>query len=212
MSLKNSMKSKKRTPYRGMERNVENKKKDFKAAVGRLITTKGTESLTLNKISTEASISKNLIHRYFGNHNNLIDQYCEETEFWLNSSFSIKASTKKEQIEQFKDALRQQFYHLYDNPEARKLMIWEIDENNDNTSNLSRKKEELGEIYLDESERIFSDTVDIRAIYAVLVSAINYLSARAAVQDRTFCGITLHAEEDRIFKIIDNMLDLMIKP
>ncbi|QQT55427.1 TetR/AcrR family transcriptional regulator [Sphingobacterium multivorum] len=205
------MKSKERNPYKGQKRNVEQKKMLFKAAVGQLIKSKGVESLTLNKIATEASFSKNLIHRYFGNHKNLIDQYCEETEFWLNKTYPIQTSSKKEQITLLKDSLKQQFLSLNTNSEARKLMLWEITENNFNTLNLARKKEELGEIYLKESDKLFSDTIDIRAICAILVAAVNYLGARTAVQESKFCGIVLKEEEDRIFNMIDLIIDLIIK-
>lgn len=206
-----SMESNERKPYKGQKRNVEQKKMLFKAAVGQLIKSKGVESLTLNKIATEASLSKNLIHRYFGNHKNLIDQYCEETEFWLNKAYPLQTSTKKEHVTLFKDSLKQQFLSLNTNPEARKLMLWEITENNLNTLNLTRKKEQLGEIYLKESDKLFSDTVDIRAICAILVAAVNYLGARAAVQESAFCGIVLKVEEDRLFNMIDLIIDLIIK-
>lgn len=90
------MNRKKRKPYSSSLRNVEEKKKRFKQAVGKILVCKGFNGLDINKISLEAWISKNLLYRYFGSYKNLIEQYGTEIDFWVNLPISGDLSEKDE--------------------------------------------------------------------------------------------------------------------
>ncbi|WP_437917875.1 TetR/AcrR family transcriptional regulator [Sphingobacterium sp. LRF_L2] len=186
----------KRNPYNGTQRSVEEKKKLFKKAVGKIIREEGFYGLGVNKVANVAGVSKNLIYRYFGNYRNLVEQYATDVDFWL-SVFPKLEFTEGTEFEYASSVLVELFDYLIANPEMQKLILWELHDSNYNTATILRKREEVAEPFFKEVDSTLYKKVDFRALCAILVSSVYHLSAYSAVQQETFCGINLRDEKER---------------
>lgn len=185
-----------RIAYNTPIRNVELKKRRLKQAVGEILQKKGYRSLGLNKISVEAGISKNLIYRYFGNYQTLIEQYAEEIDFWLSLPNNMDLLCDDE-AEYFTSLFADMFNYHRDHRALQHLILWELQESNQITAGLLRKREKVGESFFALRDAGFEDKIDFRALMAILVASIYHLSAYSATQKVTFCGIDLHSEIGR---------------
>lgn len=72
-----------RKTYSGILKNKERTKQKFMDAVGEIITSKGYSDLGENKIARQAGLNKALTYSYFGNVNNLIQQYVRSNDYWI---------------------------------------------------------------------------------------------------------------------------------
>ncbi len=203
---------KKKKQRNGANRNVDEKKKRLKKAVGKILGEKGFGHLGVNKVSFEAGISKNLIYRYFGSYKNLIEQYSEDIDYWLNQA-EPPASDILDEKEIVKSILRKQFEYLTSHPQMRQLVLWELHESNYNTTSLLKKREQFAEDFiLKRMDKKFKNNVDFRAVLAVLVASVYHLAAFSSIQKSTFCGIDLREKKgkQRIVNAIELILDEVI--
>lgn len=203
---------KKKKQRNGAYRNVDEKKKRLKKAVGKILGEKGFGHLGVNKVSFEAGISKNLIYRYFGSYKNLIEQYSEDIDYWLNQA-EPPASDILDEKEIVKSILRKQFEYLTSHPQMRQLVLWELHESNYNTTSLLKKREQFAEDFiLKRMDKKFKNNVDFRAVLAVLVASVYHLAAFSSIQKSTFCGIDLREKKgkQRIVNAIELILDEVI--
>lgn len=205
---------KKKKQHNGIYRNVNEKKKRLKKAVGKILGEKGFGQLGVNKVSFEAGISKNLIYRYFGNYKTLIEQYSEDIDYWL-SQVEKRDYSEMTEKDISKNLLAEQFNYLISNPEMRQLVLWELHESNYNTTSLLKKREQFAEhLILQKTDKTFDGTIDYRAVVAVLVAGVYHLAAYSSVQKATFCGIDLTQDKgrkrvlDAVNLILDNIYDL----
>ncbi|MCP3898549.1 MAG: TetR/AcrR family transcriptional regulator [Desulfobacteraceae bacterium] len=182
------------------------------SAVGSLLSKKGFKGLGVNALAREAGVDKVLIYRYFGGLSGLIAAYGKEGDFWPSalelaggdlhgfgkSSLSEKLSVLSRT---FTEALKKR-------PVTREIMIWEMIERNELTSELEAIREnsivEFFQMFLLDKETEY----DLQAVLALIGAAISYLVLRSKNID-LYGGIDLASDQG--WQRLQNALDVVIR-
>ena len=198
----------------GEFRNKERTKLKLINAVGEIIRTEGYTKLGVNNIAKKAEVSKKLIYRYFETADNLIETYVRDKDYWMSFNNEGKEFVEQHKYDNDKDfafvTLENLFQHLISNPETQKILLWEISEKSDLMSEISSKREELGSQLFTVIDPSFENTdVDIRAVCALLLGGIYYLTLHASATGGTICEIDINTDEgkNRISKSLKEILE-----
>ncbi len=184
-------------------------------AVGKVLEEKGYSGLNIANISKEAKVDRKLVYVYFGGIDPLVETYIRDKDFWKNDSkeyitnlMENPAQINKEVVNEL---LQMQFDTLLDNVELQKIIHWEIGEKNDVLRKIIDEREEIGKTLFEHAEKDFANSdIDLRAIMALQIGGIYYLSLHAKSNGNKFCGIDLNTPEGekRIEKAIKQVIDL----
>ncbi|MCK7555928.1 hypothetical protein MKQ70_13220 [Chitinophaga sedimenti] len=93
--------------------------------------------------------------------------------------------------------LEQQFDSLMSNEEMRRIVTWDLTDNVESLQVMGQKREDIGEQLFTQltDEHFKNKTTDIRAVTAILVSSVYYLTLHAKMNGSTFCGIDIREQE-----------------
>ncbi|HUH25602.1 MAG TPA: TetR/AcrR family transcriptional regulator [Flavobacterium sp.] len=200
MEKDDEKKPRKRTS--GVIKDKERTKSKMIQAVGRVISKKGYSGLNATSIAKECGVDKRLVWTYFGSVDNLIEEYITQRDFWkytakdsINTMFTSNIITK----EQVNDLLQHQFDTLLSDKILQRIIHWEIGENKPFLRSLADQRELMGEGLFQLVEPRFSNSpVNIRAVTALLISGIYYLSLHGKINGSLFCGLDINIEKDKI--------------
>jgi AcrR family transcriptional regulator len=194
-------------------RNKERTKLKLISAVGEILRTEGYTKLGVNNIAKKAEVSKKLIYRYFDTVDNLIETYVRNKDYWMSIITIDKELVEQHKGNNGKDlpfyTLENLFHHLMANPETQKILLWGISEKSDLMSEINNQREELGSKLFAVIDPSFDKTdLDIRAVCALLLGGIYYLTLHANSLGGTVCEIDIKTEEgkNRIIKSLRNIL------
>lgn len=194
-----------------MIKDKEQTKQRIVTALENIIRTKGFEYLGINSLAQEAGVSKMLIYRYYGGLNELIGNYIEERDWWINADADL---LKSEQLEKsLKEMYHRQIDRLRNNVILRRLYRWELSTDNPITDKLRKKREDNGKYLIERVAKITNiPAVEIAPLASILSAAISDL---ALMEDLTvtYNGIELYSEKGwkQIKEGIDKVIDLWIK-
>ncbi|AWW30994.1 TetR/AcrR family transcriptional regulator [Echinicola strongylocentroti] len=198
----------------GEFRNKERTKLKLIDAVGEIIRRQGYTKLGVNNIANTAGVSKKLIYRYFETADKLIETYVKRRDYWMG--FENRAS---EMLDQHKadhgrhlieNVLKKLYEHMSAEPEAQKIILWEISEHSTLMREISERREAFGSEVFGIADEYFKDTsVDIRAITGLMLGGIYYQILHSNATGGSFCEIENEIGErrDRLFKSIENILE-----
>jgi len=188
-------------------------------SVGKVLKRKGYPGLTIANIAAEAKVDRKLIYVYFGTIDNLIETYIREKDFWKSDSndfvqhlFSNPDILTKKVLTEL---LHQQFGNMLNNLELQKIIHWEIGGKNEILRKIADEREAMGEQLFDFMEANYTNPAsDIRAVLALQVSGIYYLSLHAKNNGSNFCGIDINTPEgeQRIYKALEQIVDFSYNP
>lgn len=191
----------------GEFRNKEKTKLKLINAVGEIIRTEGYTKLGVNNIANKADVSKKLIYRYFETAENLIETYVRGKDYWLTFNTAVDKMVAEHQVNFGKDLavsiLENFFHHLQTVPEMQKVILWEISEKNTLMQEVSAVRERFGSDLFKMTDPLFDGTdVDLRAVYALLLGGIYYLTLHSNASGGGFCEINMETVEgkNRIIK------------
>ena len=200
----------------GPIRNKERTKERLIATVGKVIHKYGYPGLTLVNIGKESGLDRKLVYVYFGSLDNLVETYILQKDFWK------KVATKKienilehpESIgkDEISSLLINQFETLYKDKTLQKIIHWELGEKNKILRNISDQREAIGEELFKYIDSDFKDyTTNPRALIALLIGGIYYLTLHSKTNGSTFCGIDINKPEGRIeiIETISNTISLL---
>lgn len=202
----------------GEFRNKERTKLKLINAVGEIIRTQGYTKLGVNNIARQAQVSKKLIYTYFDTVDNLIEIYIKQKDYWVSLDERVNELVKINDFDRGKtlalETLQGLFEHLLNNVEVRKIILWEISEHSDIMKDVSAKREKLGSQLFTLTDPIFEKSeVDIKAIYAILLGGIYYLSLHSNATGGPFCEVDIKDQKDkqRIYKSLENIIEWTFK-
>lgn len=90
------------------------------------------------------------------------------------------------------------------------MIAWELSETNPLLREMADYKEKITGSIFELADPIFNKTnINIRAVNAILVAAVYYLTIHARVNGSTFCQIDINTEEgeQELLKTIKQLLD-----
>ena len=188
----------------GPIRNKERTKIKLLRSVGTILKKDGFVGLSVTNIAKKADVNRKLIYEYYGTLDNLVKDYLNSTDYWRVSLDQIDEIIEKGREDCGKqaayDLLENQFESLMKNEEMRKIITWGLSADLMPLRKLNRERELL-------AERLFTRLIDshfmgkdknIRAIDAILVGGIYYLTLQANMSGETMCGIDVNTAEGQI--------------
>lgn len=206
---------KKRKVSSGPIREKARTKRKLISAVGKVIQRKGYSGLNVASICKEAGLDRRLVYTYFGSLDNLIETYVKQKDYWssnVKEDFlaSLEDDTELKSEDIF-NLLQGQFDAVLKDKALQKIIHWELGEKNKMLRKISDNRELLGEELFKRIEPNFVGTdIDIRAILALQIGGLYYLSLHAKANGSLFCGIDINEMEgkERIEKALETVLSL----
>lgn len=202
----------------GTTRNKERTKQRMIDAVGEVLKEKGYSGLTINNIVRKANVDRKLIAHYFGDVNNLIEEYLNNRDYWMNK-VAPKIQGIVEKAEGFgQNEITSILHTLYDevskSADLQRILSWEVSEYQDKLRALADNREILGEELFKATDKDFKGMgIDLRAILALQISGIYYLVLHANANGSTFCGIDIKTTDGQksIKEALVTVVDLVYK-
>lgn len=184
------------------QRNKELTKRKLINAVGEIIRTQGYTGLGVNKIAKKAEVSKKLIYRYFGNVDNLIEEYIVEKDYWTTYAKQIQKIVIDNRESPLKEIvthiLESQFNYFFTEAEMQKIVLWELSEANPLMRSICNVREQIGSEFFKLTDEHFKNSnINFRGVGALLVAGIYYLVLHAKTNGSTFCEIDINKESGR---------------
>lgn len=193
------------------KRNKEQSRQQFLQAVGEILKNKGYAALKINSIAQVAGLDKKLIYNYFGGLEGLLDAYVKTQDFWSNVKNDIIEEPMNDGGKEFlKNQLQSQMTYMDENNEFQKVILWRLSEERASLKKLGDAQEANGEVILTKvADPYFGKNAqEFRAITAVVVSGLYYLSLSNATNANTFCGIDYKSPEGK--KLITSAKDFIL--
>jgi AcrR family transcriptional regulator len=188
----------------GPIRDRERTKMKLMSAVGSILKKDGFTKLNASNVAKKAGVNRKLIYEYYGTMENLVKEYLNAKDYWRVSLEQIddiiESGTRDFGQQLAYELLENQFDSLMDKEEMRKIITWGLSENLPSLIELNQERELL-------AEQLFTRLIDqhfigkeknIRAIDAILVSGIYYLTINAKTSGVTMCGIDINEEKGKV--------------
>lgn len=186
------------------------------AAVGQVLQKEGYYGLNIASITKAAGVDRRLVSLYFGNVDNLIAIYLKKNDYWENAGKDDITAMLEQDNDVGQAAitklLQGQFDTVNNSEILQKLIHWELGENNKTLRELADSREESGQLILDRVEANFpKNGIDLKAVLALQIGGLYYLSLHANVNGSTFCGIDTSKPEgkERISKAMVSLIAML---
>lgn len=192
-----------------MERNRSQTELRLIEAIEALIIEKGFENLGVRAVSEKAGVDKTLIYRYFGSLDGLIYECLKKQDFWTNVPIEIPESADMKGY--VKDLFKRQISELRNNAILKRLLRWELSNDNAFITELRNQRETNG---LKRIEMISETTKipveDVAALSSIITGGVCYL-VMAGETCQYFNGIDITSDNgwEELIKGINRMIDLI---
>ena len=182
-----------------MQRNKDLTKQKLIDAVGEIVLEQGFKGIGVNAIAKQAGVDKVLIYRYFENLNGLLKAYVLQEDYFSKLDDLVTLdhdiTSKAEFVEIAKKMFLGQLRYLRQNKKLQEFLLWELEEINDVTVEVGRRREEQGVNILNRlKQKVDFNKFDIPAISNIIISGIYYLVLRSRTMEY-FSGISIQSEE-----------------
>lgn len=192
-----------------MERNRGQTELRLIEATESLIIEKGFEKLGVRAVAEKAGVDKTLIYRYFGSLDGLIYECLKKQDFWTNVPIEIPASTDIKDY--LKDLFRRQIYELRNNVILKRLLRWELSNDNAFVAELRNQRETNGLKRLEMISEIAQIPIkDLASLSAIITGGICYL-VLAGETCHHYNGIDITNDKgwEELTQGINKMIDLI---
>jgi AcrR family transcriptional regulator len=159
----------------------------------------GSEGFGVNAVARAASCDKQLIYRYFGGLNSLLDAIGQDIARWWADRLQPDASlappaSYAELMERLALPLLQA---LRDDPLMRKIALWEITSGSEQVQRLAAARSRAMFVWMQRSRGTLAppEGIDAPAVNAILVAAVLHLVLASGTAG-SFSGLPLKAEAD----------------
>lgn len=199
----------------GPLKNKERTKANLITALGKILKTDGFSGLSVSKVAESAKVDRRLIYDYFDSLEGLVNEYLHKNDYWKINPEDIEAIVAANKVDSGKtlayNVLEDQFASLMNNDEMRRIITWGLSEKLPSLKELDLRREVTG-------NQLITDIIDnhfvqgdknFRAIYAILMGGVYYLTLHAKMLENPFCGINLNEKsgENEIKNAIRQIID-----
>lgn len=179
-------------------------------ATHKLISKVGFSNITINAILKEADVDQNVFYRHFGTLDTLFEIISRKYDFWINDTIDLTKlhvlGDRKFLVEGFKELYIALDKHIV----MQKLLLWELEENNDITRKSADMRETLNLNLLGYYEKVFhSSNVDFNAVSAMLIAGMYYIVLHKNIS--TFSSIDFTSDKGikRLLDTIEMVINLI---
>ncbi|WP_443947112.1 TetR/AcrR family transcriptional regulator [Pedobacter sp. AW1-32] len=200
----------------GPVRNKERTKASLITALGAILKKDGFSGLSISSVADEAKVDRRLIYDYFGSLEGLVKEYLNGNDYWKINPEDVDGMVTAAKEDSGKalaySVLENQLDSLINNEEMRRIITWGLSEKLPFLKALDLKRETIGNILLSEiiDQHFEKSDKNFRAMYAILMGGVYYLTLHAKMQENPFCGIDLQqlSGQDEIKKALKQFIDL----
>lgn len=200
----------------GPVRNKQRTKENLITALGEVLKKDGFSGLSISRVAEVAKVDRRLIYDYFGSLEGLVKQYLNTNDYWKMSSEEVGDIVETSKADAGKtlayNVLENQFNSLINNEEMRRIITWGLSEKLPILKELDLKREDIGNQVLSEvfDPHFESSDKNFRAMYALLMGGVYYLTLHANMQENPFCGIDLQQSlgQEEIKKALKQLIEL----
>jgi AcrR family transcriptional regulator len=173
------------------KRRTETEKKIVDALCAQL-SESGFREIGINAIARRAGVSKELIYRYFGSVEAILERMMRERDFWPSVRLLNQISGEGDKQTPVTNMILRQGQFLRENDVLREIRNWELVDKNEVTAKLADERERASLQFLRDHD---IDPEDARAPQiALLFAGILYLTLRSNTAN-SFMGISLDSKE-----------------
>ncbi|MET1057916.1 MAG: helix-turn-helix domain-containing protein [Pedobacter sp.] len=200
----------------GPLRNKERTKTSVITALGNLLKKDGFAGLSISRVADEAKVDRRIIYDYFGGLDGVVKEYLNRNDYWKISAEDIDDIVDANKTDAGRtlafSVLENQFDSLITNEEMRRIITWGLSEKLPMLKELDLKRENIGEQILSgviENHSELSEK-NLRAMYAVLMGGVYYLTLHAKMLENPFCGIDLNKKsgQKEIKEALKQIIDM----
>lgn len=200
----------------GPVRNKERTKANLVTALGKILKKDGFSGLSITRVADVAKVDRRLIYDYFGSLEGLVKEYLNSNDYWKINPEEIDDIVQASKEDAGKmlayNVLENQFDSLINNEEMRRIITWGLSEKLPSLKELDLKREDIGDRVLSEvfDGHFKNSDKNFRALYAVLMGGVYYLTLHAKMQENSFCGIDLQQKsgQEEIKKALKQLIEL----
>jgi len=180
-------------------------------AAAELLAEDGFQNFGVNAVARRAGCDKQLIYRYYGGMDGLVDAIGGELARWMEEKMPVGGSagfmlTYGDLIEHvmmlFMQALR-------DDPLTRRIIAWEVSDNSSQVRRLSEARTKALGLWIEKVRGAMPPPkgIDHLALNATLLAAVQHVVLAGATASR-FAGLELESEKDwdRISKAVRRLV------
>lgn len=152
----------------------------------------GFREIGINAVARRAGVSKELIYRYFGTVEAILERMMREQDFWPSGPWLNQISDEGDKHTPVANMVVRQGQFLRENDVLREIRNWELVDKNEVTAKLAEEREHASLQFLRDHD---IDPEDARTPQiALLFAGMLYLNLRSNTAD-SFMGIPLNSEE-----------------
>ncbi|MNK82695.1 hypothetical protein D3C87_1024790 [compost metagenome] len=200
----------------GPVRNKERTKANLITSLGKILKKDGFSGLSVSRVADVAKVDRRLIYDYFGGLDGLVKEYLNTNDYWKISPEEVGDIVETSKGDAGKtlayNVLENQFDSLIKNEEMRRIITWGLSEKLPILKEIDLKREDIGNRVLSEVFDGYFEGSDknFRAMYALLMGGVYYLTLHAKMQENPFCGIDLQqlAGQEKIKKALKQFIEL----
>ena len=199
----------------GPVRNKERTKENLVNALGEILKKDGFSGLSISRVAEIAKVDRRLIYDYFGGLEGLVKEYLNSNDYWNIHPEEISDIVETSKADAGKalafKVLENQFDNLISNEEMRRIITWGLSEKLPVLKELDLKRENIGDQILREvyDGNFNNGDKNFRAMYAILMGGVYYLTLHAKMLENPFCGIDLEQSsgQEEIKKALSQLID-----
>lgn len=200
----------------GPVRNKERTKVNLVKALGKILKKDGFSGLSITRVADVAKVDRRLIYDYFGGLEGVVKEYLNSNDYWNIQPEQVSEIVETSRADAGKSlayrVLENQFDSLINSEEMRRIITWGLSEKLPVLKDLDLKRENIGDQLLREVFDAAFDHSDknFRAMYAVLMGGVYYLTLHSKMQENPFCGIDLQQPlgQEEIKKALKQFIEL----
>lgn len=182
-------------------RDGEQTQRELLMAVGKILSEQGYRALKTKTITDLIGKDKNIIRYHFKSLKELEKAYINEKDYWppFFKRFNLGLLPDKEKVSgMFTELMQENFRYFFGNKEMQQIILWQISEANPLLRCISESREMEGAKLLELTDPYFENTnINFRAILALLLGGIYYVTLHARYNKSTVSGIDVNKAEDR---------------
>ena len=200
----------------GPVRNKERTKENLISALGEILKKDGFSGLNISRVAEKAKVDRRLIYDYFGSLEGLVKEYLNTNDYWKMSPEEVGDIVETSKADAGRtlayNVLENQFDSLIKNEEMRRIITRGLSEKLPILKALDLKREDIGNQVLTEvfDKHFEGSDKNFRALYALLMGGVYYLTLHAKMQENPFCGIDLQqpSGQEEIKKALKQFIEL----
>lgn len=186
-------------------------------AARRVLATSGFQGLGVNAVARAAQCDKQLIYRYFGGLDGLLDALgADMADWWGEKLVPMQALGRPQSYAELISRMALSLLQsLRDDPLMRQIVLWEIVESTPQIQKFSAARAKSMQEWMIKTrgDLAMPAGIDVPALNAMLIASVHHI-ALAGLNTGSFAGMELKSDQDweRVRQTLRSIIETMYQP